>query len=87
MGQGNTQKMLLAVFAIGLVLILLSLGQYRSLSSGLNPMREGFYFFQKVITTPFSVVHDLWTDYVALVNTRQENKELNKKIELSRVLA
>ena len=85
MEQGNTQKMLLAVFAIGLVLILLSLGQYRSISSGVNPMREGFYFFQKVITTPFSFVRDLWTDYVALVNTRQENKALIKNNELSKV--
>jgi rod shape-determining protein MreC len=85
MGRGNTQKLLLAVFATGLVLILLSLGQYRSLSFGYNPLREGFYFFQKVITTPFTVAHSLWTDYVSLVNTRQENKELRKKIEQASV--
>lgn len=82
MGQSNTQKMLLAVFVIGLTLIMLSLGQYRSRSFGQNPLREGFFFFQKVITTPFSIVHGLWTDYVALVHVRQENKELKKKIEL-----
>jgi rod shape-determining protein MreC len=85
MGQSNTQKMLLAVLAIGLTLIMLSLGQYRTRSFGNNPLREGFFFFQKVITTPFSIVHGLWTDYVALVHVRQENKELKKKIELWRV--
>jgi rod shape-determining protein MreC len=85
MGHGNTQKIFLVIFATGLVLILLSLGQYRSLSFGLNPMREGFYFFEKVITTPFTFVYGLWTDYVALVNTRQENKELRKNLEKSRV--
>jgi rod shape-determining protein MreC len=82
MGQSNTQKLLLAVFVIGLTLIMLSLGQYQSRSFGQNPLREGFFFFQKVITTPFSIVHGLWTDYVALVHVRQENKELKKKIEL-----
>jgi rod shape-determining protein MreC len=85
MEHGNTQKILLVIFAIGLVLILLSLGQYRSLSFGLNPMREGFYFFEEVITIPFTFVHGLWTDYVALVNTRQENKELSKNLAQSRV--
>jgi len=82
MGQSNTQKLLLAVFVIGLTLIMLSLGQYRSRTFGQNPLREGFFFFQKVITTPFSIVHGVWTDYVALVHVRQENKDLKKKIEL-----
>ncbi|MCE5276128.1 MAG: rod shape-determining protein MreC [Deltaproteobacteria bacterium] len=86
MGHGNTHKILLAVFAIGLVLILLSLGQDRSLSLSSNPMREGFSFFGKGITLPFSFVHGLWTDYVALVNTRQENKELRKELQKTQVL-
>ena len=36
MGQGNTSKIILTSIAAVVVIVLLSLGQYRSISSGLK---------------------------------------------------
>ncbi len=85
MEHGNTPKIILIAVALAIVIVLLSLGQYRSLSFGLNPVREGFFIAEKVVTAPFQFAYDLWTDYVALVNTRSENKELKKNLEQARV--
>ncbi|HVN72388.1 MAG TPA: rod shape-determining protein MreC, partial [Desulfomonilia bacterium] len=85
MEHGSTHKIIIIAVALAVVIVLLSLGQHRSLSFGLNPLREGFFIGEKIATTPFRFVYDLWTDYVALVNTRSENKELKKRFEQSQV--
>ncbi|HPI93811.1 MAG TPA: rod shape-determining protein MreC [Deltaproteobacteria bacterium] len=81
MERGGTNKIILVVIASAIVIVLLSLGQYRSLSSGLNPVREGFYIAERVVTAPFRFAATLWTDYLALVNVRRENKELVRELQ------
>lgn len=81
MERGGTNKIVLVVIAAAIVIVLLSLGQYRSLSSGLNPVREGFSIAERIVTAPFRFAATLWTDYIALVNTRRENRDLKKKLE------
>ncbi|HWR67937.1 MAG TPA: rod shape-determining protein MreC [Desulfomonilia bacterium] len=81
MERGGTNKIILVVIASAIVIVLLSLGQYRSLSSGLSPVREGFFIAERIVTAPFRIASALWTDYVALVNTRRENRELRKQLE------
>jgi rod shape-determining protein MreC len=81
MEHGTTPKIILIAIALAVVIVLLSLGQYRSLSFGLNPVREGFFIAEKVLTAPFHFAGGLWTDYVALVNIRAENKELKKRLD------
>lgn len=85
MVSGGTYKIVLAAIAAVVVIVLLSLGQYRSISSGLNPMREAFFVFEKVVTAPVHLARSLWSDYIFLVNTRAENKELKKKLDEARV--
>ncbi len=87
MEHSGTNKIIPAVIALAIVIVLLSLGQYRSLTSGLSPVREGFYIAERVVTTPFRVIHALWTDYIALVNTRKENKRLAERLERLEVQA
>lgn len=62
----------------------MSIGQYRSISSGLNPVREGFYIAERIVTAPFRFAYELGTDYVFLVRTRKENKELKRQLDLLR---
>lgn len=81
MEHGGTNKVVLAVIAFAIVIVLLSLGQYRSLSSGLSPVREGFYIAERVVTAPFHFAHTVWTDYIALVGTRAENTALKTRLE------
>ena len=81
MERGGTNKIIFVVIATAIVIVLLSLGQYRSLSSGLNPVREGFYIAQWIVTAPYRLGVTLWTDYIALVNTRSQNKVLKKELE------
>ena len=81
MEHGGTNKIILVVIAAAIVIVLLSLGQYRSLSSGLNPVREGFYIAERVVTAPYRIGVALWSDYLALVNVRRENKKLKKELE------
>jgi len=81
MEHGGTNKIILVVIAAAIVIVLLSLGQYRSLSSGLNPVREGFYIAERVVTAPYRIGVALWSDHLALVNVRRENKKLKKELE------
>lgn len=85
MGSGGTHKIILAVLATVVVIVLLSLGQYRSISSGLNPIREAFFVFEKVVTAPFHFAQAVWSDYIFLVNTRAQNKEMIKKLDQAKV--
>ena len=80
MGRSNTRGILLFI-AAALILVLISLGQYRSSSAGINFVREGYLVFSKIITSPFTFVSDLWKGYVYLVDTKQDNDELKKKID------
>lgn len=79
MERGGTNKIIFVVIAVAIVVVVLSLGQYRSLSSGLSPVREGFYIAERVVTAPFRFAVTLWSDYLALVNVRRENKELKNE--------
>jgi len=85
MGHGNTSKIILTSIAAVVVIVLLSLGQYRSISSGLSPIREAFFVFEKVVTAPFHFAHNIWTDYIFLVGTRSENKEIRNALDQARV--
>ena len=85
MGQGNTSKIILTSIAAVVVIVLLSLGQYRSISSGLSPIREAFFVFEKVVTAPFHFVQNLWSDYIFLVGIRSENKEIKKALDQAQV--
>jgi len=78
MGRINTKIILLFIAAL-LILVLISLSQYGSSSAGFRYVREGYFFFHKAITSPVDVVSGLWSDYVDLVNTQQENIELKQK--------
>jgi hypothetical protein len=53
MGRPGTYRIILVCLATVVVTVLLSLGQYRSISSGLNPIREAFFVFEKVVTARF----------------------------------
>ena len=79
MGKNNTRVILL-IIAAALILVLISFGQYSSTSAGINCLREGYYVFEKVITSPVTFISNIWKDYVFLVNTNQENQELKNKI-------
>jgi rod shape-determining protein MreC len=79
-----SSRIVLLAIAAAIVIVLLSIGQYRSLTSGLNPVREGFYLAERIVTGPFRFAASVWTDYVALVNTRRENKELRRQMDVLR---
>lgn len=84
MVRSNTRIFLLTC-AAALILVLLSTGQYSPSALGINYVREGYYIFDKVITSPFSFVTDIWDSYIGLVNTSRENKELKKQVDVLRV--
>jgi len=85
MGNGGTHKIIFTCLATVVVIVLLSLGQYRSISSGLNPIREAYFVFEKVVTAPFHFAQTLWRDYIFLVDTRAENKDMKKRLDQARV--
>ncbi|MEA2102623.1 MAG: rod shape-determining protein MreC [Thermodesulfobacteriota bacterium] len=66
------------IFSV-IILVLISLGQRGSSFFGVSFVREGFFCVERVVTAPFDYVSNLWTDYVFVVNARQENLELKKK--------
>lgn len=84
MVRSNTRIFLLTC-AAALILVLLSAGQYSPSAPGLNYIREGYYIFDKVITSPFSFVADIWNSYIGLVNTNRENKDLKNRVDTLRV--
>lgn len=84
MGRSST-RVILVVCAAALILVLLSAGQYSSSSLAISYVREGYYGFDKVVSTPFSFIADLWDTYIGLVNTSRENEELTKQIDKLRV--
>ncbi len=84
MGRSNTRVIFL-VAAVALILVLISLGQYGSSSAGISYVREGYYVFEKVVTAPFTFMANLWKDYVLLVDTHRDNKQLSKQVAEMRV--
>lgn len=84
MGRSKA-RIILLITAAALILALISLGQYSSSSMGTGCVREGYYVFERVITSPFRFMANLWEEYVFLVNTRQDNEELRKQIDHLRV--
>ena len=80
MRRSNTRVILL-ITAAALILALISLGQYSSSSLGISCVREGYYVFEKVVTSPFRFIANLWKDYVFLVDTKQDNQELKNQID------
>ena len=84
MGRSNTRAILL-IIAAALILVLISLGQYSSSSAGINCVREGYLVFNKIITSPFTFISDLWKDYIYLVDTKRDNEELKKSNDALRV--
>lgn len=85
MGRSNTARIILLVCAAGLVLGLLSAGHNGSSNLGITYVREGYYGFDKVITSPFSFIADIWNTYIGLVNTSRENRDLKKQVDKLRV--
>lgn len=81
MGKHTGTRNLFLIVAAALILLLLSLGQYSSSSIGLNCIREGFFFFEKIIRSPVAFVYGLWQDYIYLVDVRQENLVLKEEID------
>ena len=84
MRRSNTRVIFL-IIAAALILALISLGQYTSSSLGISCVREGYYIFETVITSPFTFISNLWKDYVFLVDTKQDNDELKEQINQLRV--
>ncbi|HOO37138.1 MAG TPA: rod shape-determining protein MreC [Deltaproteobacteria bacterium] len=84
MGRSNTRVILL-IIAAALILVLISLGQYSSSSAGISCVREGYLVFNKIITSPFTFIADLWKDYIYLVDTKRDNEELKKSNDALRV--
>ncbi len=84
MVRSNTRIFLLTC-AAALILVLLSTGRHYPSTLGISYIREGYYIFDKVITSPFSFVAEIWDTYIGLVNTSRENKELKKQVETLRV--
>lgn len=82
MDRFPTSRIVPVAIAAAVVIVLLSMGQYRSLSSGLSPVREGYYIAERVITAPFRFAASAWADYVALLDTRRQNKELIRELEV-----
>jgi len=81
MDRPPTSRIVPLAISAAIVVVLLSIGQYRSISSGLGPVREAFYIAERVVTAPFRFARDVWTDYIALVHTRRENRELKREME------
>lgn len=73
-GANITSLVVAAIF----ILVLISLGQYGS-SGGLGWVREGYSGVARVVKVPFTFVSDVWTNYIYLVSTRQENELLKQR--------
>ncbi|HHO76646.1 MAG TPA: rod shape-determining protein MreC [Deltaproteobacteria bacterium] len=84
MGRSSTRAFLLFI-AAAVILVLISLGQYSSSSFGIKFVREGYFVFERIITAPFTLIGHIWRDYVFLVNAREENTDLKKRLDEMRV--
>ncbi|MDT8271837.1 MAG: rod shape-determining protein MreC [Desulfomonilia bacterium] len=81
MGNHKGTRNLFLLVAAALIILLLSFGQNSSSSLGLNVIREGFFFFERIVRSPVGFVHGLWLDYIYLVDARQENQDLKKLVD------
>lgn len=81
------RKIWLWIFCIGFVLFLISSNSGRS--SNWNPAEklviEVTAPFQKLITETFHLTKQFWHNYFYLVNLRQENKKLKRRIDALRM--
>lgn len=75
----NRGKLSLLVFSAILILVLISIGRPGYPSKGLGFVREGYYFLEKIFAAPFGFVSGIFENYIILVDTRLENRELKQK--------
>lgn len=80
---GNKTKRISCFFiVVSLVLLSLSIGREREWSPAEKLATEIIVPFQKFFMGTISFVQDIWRNYFFLVETRQENVRLKKKVSL-----
>lgn len=73
-------KLFLFAIAVFIIFILISAGQSRLSQVNLGIVREGYARLVWAVSSPVEFCSGIWTNYIYLVNTRQEKTELEKKL-------
>lgn len=74
------ERIFLVSISVILILIMVSIGSHRYFTGGGSLIREGYYWIEKTTTAPFKFFSNIWNNYIYLVNTKQENALLKKRL-------
>ncbi|MEA3224043.1 MAG: rod shape-determining protein MreC [Thermodesulfobacteriota bacterium] len=79
MRRKGEKVFLVSIFVI-LILIMISVGSRRYSTGGFDLVREGYYWVETVVSVPFKFFCNIWNNYIYLVDTKQENALLKRKL-------
>lgn len=80
MGSNKSDKILFIIISVFIVILLISIGPNRVLNGTFSLTREAYYWMERGLSAPMNFVANIWSDYIYLVNTRQENENLRHEL-------